>query len=370
MRPDCNGNAYAPGGPDYGFTATPAFRVRPDVGWQPWTRPDGKTATTAECGREVTGSFWLCWQGDGAIPRMTFDTHQNKHGNTVSHFARIGSYTETYGNDPDGKVTRGEYHHYINFTCDRLMFAQNCCVNNEELLIPSPRWFAPRRANATNVSAADRARRPFCSPSASVLGAGGIWSSKEYAAWLIGPKRPARPVQGPDWEDIPKENRTGIVADGVIHDCLVDGQDTDEIGNALGYGPDGWDIWDPAFLYTVGGDVEHGFYPIYWCEGASSAENYSASRLQAGMRGQNDWGTDVPTLLQDSNASSDMIRAIDPISDDPGAASTAFDLGVLFQTYHYKTVRIQNGTVEVMAQGYFNTHCIVRARIVAPCPSA
>ena len=68
MNPACNGNAYSVGGPDYRFTATPAYRLRPDIGFQPWRRPDGKTATTAECGREVTGSFWLCQSNDAAVP--------------------------------------------------------------------------------------------------------------------------------------------------------------------------------------------------------------------------------------------------------------------------------------------------------------
>lgn len=371
MRPDCDGNAWAGGGASHGFSATPAFRVRPGA-WQPWTHPDGRTVTEAEAGREVTGSFWLCQSDDAAVPHPLSVGDYAQGGETIYYFEFLGNaaYKEEVAPiQGGGGVERNEYHHFVNFRCDRLMFAQNCHVNPDdgELAIPSPRWFAPMRGAGTPVQEGERALRPFNSPASAVEGMGGIYVSKAYADWRLQPKEPERTYKGPAWRTIQTEKRKGIVADEVFRSCILDGENTEDIGGWLGAT---WGLWDPELLYTVGGSEDGGWYPIYWRESAAAvADNYAEWRVHAGLVGDCDWGEDVPAFMVDPCAGANMLEAIDPRSE-----GVAFDLCILFRTYVYKTSRFlrQGGRKyrEDIEGGYFNTHCKVRARVVAPCPPA
>lgn len=410
-------NAYADGHQSYGFLGEPACRFRYDKGMGAWTKPDGRTATASEVAREVTSEFWLCDVDDGALPDpLTFGTHHTRYASNIPHIETIGQYTETYTyNTSTGRLDRGEFHHYVEPWCDRLMIAQNAHVQETQdahgdtqynLVIPSPRWFAPKKlTNATDsgIPDAQLERRPFRSPESSRADVEGRfeWYYDGEIRWRRIPSAWDQPYYA-DWSGLPKIARrtpfehkkegkvydfyppTATAArDAAIHEMLTDTNDfgrwdpisTSEMYQDLEEG-DGED-YDTRLLYSLGhkeivdeqtGDVSHEYWPIYWGAGGAP-EVYTVSRLEYAMQGNCVWdSSDMPKFVQ-SDGGIDMLYSI-----DPGKQGRAFDLCVMFRTYHYKTVRFQKvgrvTTKTTVARGYFNTKCYARARVIAPAPPA
>lgn len=347
----CDSNAFASAGyRGYSMLEDPAFRVRQDIGWQAWCKTNGMTATEGEAGAEWRTSFWLYTIDSPSVPHAETAQRQDSHGNWVWYFSTIGNYTETIER-VGGHVQRNEYHHFVRMKCDRLMFAQNCRIDNGSLVIPSPQWFAPRRAYSSGLSAKELISRPISSP--AIGNDGWIWDSKDYAVWQLLPKPP--PVGYSVDAEHPPRVIHGISRDAIIYESILGGLSTEEIGLTFFGKP--WPNWDVRMLYGIGGDDEHP-YPLYWRRGGTAADGYNASAILAGLRGENVL-EDVPAFMLGGNED-DLMAIIDPEEE-----GLAFDLCIMFRTYRYKTKDFTDRTY--VANGYFNTLCDVRIRRVAPC---